>query len=152
MLEESEEEPEMALEPVPEVVPEEVLVEGAMITTRGGSFPIPWCTSGVLTDSLRSCCRGRCGWCCSGTRGGPGASPLYTSDDIPPYEAMSTAHRALSQVQRVLRREGEGLADKRRHLQLWATILKETTVFERAAARARQRSFNLQVEAVIFHP
>jgi hypothetical protein len=129
MLEESEEEPEMALEPVPEVVPEEVLVEGAMITTRG-----------------------RCGRCCSGTRGGPGASPLYTPDDIPLYEAMSTAHWALSQVQCVLRREGEGLADKRRHLQLWATILKETTVSERAAARARQRGFNLQVEVVTFHP
>jgi hypothetical protein len=39
-------------------------------------------------------------------------------------EAVSTAHQAQSQAQRVLRREGEDLADERHHLQLWATMLK----------------------------
>jgi hypothetical protein len=47
-----------------------------------------------------------------------------------------------------LHREGEGLYDECRRLQLWATMLKEMTVFERAAARAQQRSFNLQVGAI----
>jgi hypothetical protein len=61
----------------------------------------------------------------------------YAPDDIPLGEAMSTAHRALSQVQRVLRREGEDLADERRCLHLWASMLKRTTVFERVVARAQ---------------
>jgi hypothetical protein len=66
-----------------------------------------------------------------------GHPTLYVSDNIPLDEAVSTAHRAPSQVQRVLRREDEGLVDDRRCLQLWATILKETTVSERATARTR---------------
>jgi hypothetical protein len=40
----------------------------------------------------------------------------YAPDDISVGEAMSTAHQALSQVQRVLHREGENLADERRRL------------------------------------
>jgi hypothetical protein len=47
------------------------------------------------------------------------------------------------------------LLQQRRHLQrlapphlLWATILKETTVTERTAARGRQRGFDLQAEAI----
>jgi hypothetical protein len=62
--------------------------------------------------------------------------------------AVSTALRALSQVQRVLRREDGDLADERRCLQLWASMLKETTVTERVEARRRQRGFDLQVEAI----
>jgi hypothetical protein len=61
---------------------------------------------------------------------------------------MSTAHQALSQAQRVLRREGEDLANERCCLQLWASMLKQTTMSERAAARARQHGFDLQLEAV----
>jgi hypothetical protein len=57
-------------------------------------------------------------------------------DDIPLDEVVSMAHKALSQVQCVLHREGEGLADERQHLQLWATTLKETTVSEREVVRA----------------
>jgi hypothetical protein len=63
-------------------------------------------------------------------------------------EAVSTAHQALSQAQRVLHRKGEDLADERRRLQLWASMLKRMTVSERAAAQARQHGFNLQVEAI----
>jgi hypothetical protein len=72
VLEESEEETQMALEPVPEVVLEEVPVEGEMIAACGGSFPIPWCTSTVFAGALHSCYRG----CCVRRRtgGGPGAS------------------------------------------------------------------------------
>jgi hypothetical protein len=63
-------------------------------------------------------------------------------------EAVSTTLRALSQVQRVLHQEDGDLADERRRLQLWATMLKETTVTERAEARGRQRGFDLQAEAI----
>jgi hypothetical protein len=52
-------------------------------------------------------------------------------------------HQALSQVQRVLRHEGENLDDERQRLQLWASMLKRTTVSERVAARARQHGFDL---------
>jgi hypothetical protein len=72
----------------------------------------------------------------------------YAPGDISVGEAVSTAHQALSQAQRVLHREGEDLADERRRLQLWASMLKRTTVSERAAARARQHGFDLQVEAI----
>jgi hypothetical protein len=51
-------------------------------------------------------------------------------------------------VQRVLHREGEDLADERRHLQLWASTLKRMTMSERVAARARQHGFDLQVEVI----
>jgi hypothetical protein len=47
-----------------------------------------------------------------------------------------------------LRREDEDLADERRCLQLWATMLKETTTTKRAATRAQQHNFDLQVEAI----
>jgi hypothetical protein len=74
VLEVSEEEPEVALELVPvlEVVVEEVPAEGAMITVRSGSFPIPRYTSAALTGAPHSCYRGRYVQC--GTGGGPGAS------------------------------------------------------------------------------
>jgi predicted dithiol-disulfide oxidoreductase (DUF899 family) len=58
----------------------------------------------------------------------------YAPGDISMSEAVSTAHQALSQTQHVLHREGEDLADERRRLQLWASMLKRTTMSERAAA------------------
>jgi hypothetical protein len=72
----------------------------------------------------------------------------YASDDIPLDEVVSTNHQALSQVQRVLCHEGENLDDECQRLQLWASMLKRMTVSERAAARARQHGFDLQVEAI----
>jgi hypothetical protein len=72
----------------------------------------------------------------------------YASGDISVGEAVSTAHQALSQAQHVLHHEGEDLADERRCLQLWASMLKRMTVSERAAALARQHGFDLQVEAI----
>jgi hypothetical protein len=68
--------------------------------------------------------------------------------DISLDGAMSTALRALSQVQRVLRREDGDLADERRRLQLWAAMLKETMITERAEARGRLHGFDLQAEAI----
>jgi hypothetical protein len=78
-----------------------------------------------------------------------GHSTPYAPDDIPLGEVASMAHRALSQVQRVLRRKGEDLADEHRRLQLWASMLRRTTIVERVAAWARQHGFDLgQVEAI----
>jgi hypothetical protein len=71
--------------------------------------------------------------------------------DISLDGAVSTALRALSQVQRVLCREDGDLVDERQRLQLWASMLKETTATERAEARGHQRGFDLQVEAIELH-
>jgi hypothetical protein len=60
-------------------------------------------------------------------------------------------HQALSQAQHVLHREGEDLADERHRLQLWASMLKWTTMPERVAAWAQQHGFDLQVEAITQH-
>jgi hypothetical protein len=51
-------------------------------------------------------------------------------------------------VQRVLRCEGEDLADQHWRLQLWAIMVKRMAISERAVAWARQHSFDLQVEAI----
>jgi hypothetical protein len=75
-----------------------------------------------------------------------GHPPLYAPGDISMSEAVSTAHQALSHAQRVLRREGEDLADEHRHLQLWASMLKWMMMSERAAAQARQHGFDLERE------
>jgi hypothetical protein len=56
-----------------------------------------------------------------------GHPTYHAPGDISLDGAVSTALRALSQVQRVLRREEGDLADERRRLQLWASMLKETT-------------------------
>jgi hypothetical protein len=77
-----------------------------------------------------------------------GHPTYHAPSDISLDGAVSTALRALSQVQRVLRREDGDLADERRRLQLWASMLKETTVTERAEARGRQRGFDVQAEAI----
>jgi hypothetical protein len=77
-----------------------------------------------------------------------GHPTCHAPGDISLDGAVSTALRALSQVQRVLRREDGDLADERRCLHLWASMLKETTVTERAEAWGRQRGFDLQAEAI----
>jgi hypothetical protein len=61
---------------------------------------------------------------------------------------VSTAHQALSNAQRILHREDEDLADERCRLQQWASMLKRTTVSERAVERAQQHDFDPQVEAI----
>jgi hypothetical protein len=80
-----------------------------------------------------------------------GHPTYHAPGDISLDGAVSTALRALSQVQRVLRREDGDLTDERQRLQLWASMLKETTTTERAEARGRQRGFNLQAEAIEMH-
>jgi hypothetical protein len=77
-----------------------------------------------------------------------GHPTYHAPGDISLDGVVSTALRALSQVQRVLRREDGDLADERHRLQLWASMLKETTATERAEARGCQRGFDLQAEAI----
>jgi hypothetical protein len=77
-----------------------------------------------------------------------GHPTYHAPGDISLDGALSTALRALSQVQRVLRREDGDHIDERRRLQLWASMLKETTVTQRAEAWGRQRGFDLQAEAI----
>jgi hypothetical protein len=77
-----------------------------------------------------------------------GHPTYHAPGDISLDGAVSTALMALSQVQRVLHWEDRDLADKRQRLQLWASMLKETTATERAEARGRQRGFDLQAEAI----
>jgi hypothetical protein len=77
-----------------------------------------------------------------------GHPTYHAPGDVSLDGAVSTALRALSQVQRVLRREDGDLADERQRLQLWASMLRETTATERAEARGRQRGFDLQAEAI----
>jgi hypothetical protein len=73
-----------------------------------------------------------------------GHPTYHAPGDISLDGAVSTILMALSQVQRVLHREDGDLADERRRLQLWATMLKETTVTERAEAQGRQRELEPQ--------
>jgi hypothetical protein len=132
----------------PEVVQDEAPAEGAMIAVRAAAAPSP--SSGARAPLSSAPSRAAT----SGAAAGEGMEVVlglptpYTSGDISVGEAVSTAHHALSQAQRVLHRKGEDLADEHRHLQLWASMLKRTTVSERAATRARQHGFDLQVEAI----
>jgi hypothetical protein len=137
VLGESEEEPEVVPELGPEVVREEAPAEGAMITIRTAAAPPPSCgarapfslaprtavTSGATTDVGMEVVLGH-------------LTP-YVPDDISLVEAVSMAHQALSQVQRVLHCEGEDLADMHRCLQLWASMLKRTTMSKRVVVWAR---------------
>jgi hypothetical protein len=135
VLVESEVEPEVAPELVPEVVLKEIPMEGAMIAasavapspSHGASAPSP------PVPRIAAAVGAASG---TGLEVVLGHPTPYAPDDIPLGEAVSTAHRALSQVQRVLCREGGDLTDERRHLQLWASMLKRMTTSERAAVWA----------------
>jgi hypothetical protein len=135
----------------PEVVWKEAPVEGAMIVIRTTVAPPP---SRGARAPLSSVPRRAAA---SGAATGEGMEVVlghptpYAPGNISVGEAVSTAHQALSQAQRILHREGEDLADKRRCLQLWASLFKWMTVSERAAKWARQHGFDLQVEAITPH-
>jgi hypothetical protein len=148
VMEESEEELEVAPELVPEVAQEEAPAEGAMIFARTAAAPPPPRGARAPLSSVP-----RTAVKLGASTGAEmevvlGHPTPYASGDISVGEAMSTAHQALSQAQRVLHRKGEDLADERRRLQLWASILKRMTVSERVAARARQHGLDLQVVAI----
>jgi hypothetical protein len=148
MVEDSEGEPEVASEPMPEVVREKAPAEGAMIAVRAAAAPPPSRGARAPPSSVPRRAAAL------GAATGEGIEVVlrhptpYAPGDISVGEVVSTAHQALSQAQRVLHREGENLADERRRLQLWANMLKRTMVPERVAARARQHGFDMQVEAI----
>jgi hypothetical protein len=132
--------PEMVLSPSPE----EVLAEEATPVVRT-AFPSPSLAAAEASSSALGTAAPADA--VADAVGEPevvmGHPTCHVPGDISLDGAVSTALRALSQVQRVLRREDGDLADERRCLQLWATMLKETTVSERAEARGRQRGFDL---------
>jgi hypothetical protein len=135
-------------EAVPEVAQEEAPADGAMIAVRVAVTPPS--SRGACTLLLSAPRRAAA----SGAVAGEGMEVVlghptpYAPGDFSVSEAVSTAHQALSQAQRVLHHEGEDLVDERRRLQLWASMLKRTMMSERVAARARQHDFDLQVEAI----
>jgi hypothetical protein len=129
-------EPEVAPEVVPAVVQEEAPAEGAMIAVRMAAAPPPSCGARAPLSSAPHRVAASGAAASEGMEVALGHPPLHAPGDISMSEAVSTAHQELSQAQRVLRREGEDLADERRSLQLWASMLKRTTMSERATARA----------------
>jgi hypothetical protein len=93
VMEEFEEEPRMALE----LVPEEVPVEGAMITMRAAAPSLSHDTPASFSPAPRI----------AAAKGAASGAVLevvlrhptpYALDDIPLGETVSTAHRALTQV------------------------------------------------------
>jgi hypothetical protein len=80
-----------------------------------------------------------------------GHPTYHAPGDVSLDGTVSTTLRALSQVQPMLRWEDGDLADERQRLQLWASMLKETTATERAEARVHQHGFDLQAEAIELH-
>jgi hypothetical protein len=64
---------------------------------------------------------------------------LRAPRDVSLDEALDTARWPLTQAQNVLHRESDGIVDERRRLLLWASMLKERTMVERARAEARQQ-------------
>jgi hypothetical protein len=123
----------MVLASVPEVVPEVVPTERAMIDARAvAPSPSHGAPASFLPAPHIAAATGAVFG--AGLKVVLGHPTPYALDDIPLGEAVSTTHWALSQVQHVLHREGEDLADERRCLQLWASMLKRMTVPKRATA------------------
>jgi hypothetical protein len=141
--------PADALEAVPSPSPVEVLVEEAtpIVCTAVPSSPLA--AAAASCSALGTAAAADAAADAVGETEVVMGHPTYHAPgDISLDGAVSTALRALSQVQRVLRREDGDLADERQRLQLWASMLKETTATERAEARGHQHGFDLQAEAI----
>jgi hypothetical protein len=137
--------PEVALSPSPV----EVLAEEATPVVRTAVPSSPLTAAVASSPALGTAAAADAGADAAGETEVVMGHPTYHAPgDVSLDGAISTALKALSQVQRVLRREDGDLADERQHLQLWAFMLKETTATERAEARGRQHSFDLQAEAI----
>jgi hypothetical protein len=138
---------------VPEAVPSpslvEVLVEEATPVVRTTVPSSPLAAAAASSSALGTTAAANAAADAVGETEVVMGHPTYhTPGNIFLDGAVSTALRALSQVQRVLRQEDGDLADERQRLQLWASMLKETTATERAEARGCQRGFDLQAEAI----
>jgi hypothetical protein len=95
------------------VVQEEARAEGAMITVRMEAAPLPSHGARAPLSSAPHRAAGSGAATSEGMEVVLGHPPLHAPGDNSVSEAMSTSHQALSQAQRVLRREGEDLADER---------------------------------------
>jgi hypothetical protein len=102
-------EPKVAPEPVPEVVQEEAPTKGAMITIRMAVGPPPPHGACATLSSVPHSATTLGAAAGEGMEVVMGHPTPYASDDISVGEAVSMAHQALSQAQRVLHREGEAL-------------------------------------------
>jgi hypothetical protein len=146
------ESPADASEAVPSPSPVEVLAEEATPVVRTAVPSSPLAAAVASPSALGTAAPADAAADAVGETEVVMGHPTYhTPSDISLDGAVSTALRALSQVQRVLRREDRDLTDERRRLHLWASMLKETTIFERAEARGRQCGFDLQAEAIELH-
>jgi regulator of protease activity HflC (stomatin/prohibitin superfamily) len=127
----------VAPEPVPEVVWDEAPAEGAIIIARVAVAPLP--SRGARTPL-------------SSTPRTTTASGATTGEVMEVVLGHPTPYAlgdiSVGEAQHVLHREGEDLVDERWRLQLWASMLKRTTVSERAAVWAWQHGLDLQVEAI----
>jgi hypothetical protein len=138
------ESPADAPEVVPSPSPVEVLVEEATPVMRAAVPSSPLATAAASFSALGTTAAADAAADAVGEMKVVMGHPTYHAPgDISLDGAVSTALRALSQVQRVLRREDGDLADERQPLQLWASMLKETMATERAEARGHQRGFDL---------
>jgi hypothetical protein len=143
------ESPTDASEVVPSPSPVEVLAEEATPVVRTAVPTSPLAAAAASSPALGTAAAADAGADAAGeTKVVMGHPTYHAPGDVSLDGAVSTALRALSQVQRVLRREDGDLADERQRLQLWASMLKETTATERAEARGRRRGFDLQAEAI----
>jgi hypothetical protein len=137
----------------PEVVPSpslvEVLAEEVTPVVRTAVPTSPLAAAATSSPALGAAAAADAGADAAGETEVVMGHPTYHAPgDISLDGAVSTALRALSQVQCVLRREDGDLTDERQRLQLWTSMLKETTTTERAEARGHQRGFDLQAEAI----
>jgi hypothetical protein len=134
---------------VPSPLPVEVLAEEATPVVRTAVPTSPLAVAAASSPALGAAAAADVGADAAGETEVVMGHPTYHAPgDVSLDGAVSTALRALSQVQRVLRRKDGDLTDERQRLQLWASMLKETMATERAEARGRQRGFDLQAEAI----
>jgi hypothetical protein len=131
------ESPADAPEAVPSPSPMEVLAEEVTPVVRTAVPSSPLAAAAAFPSALGTAVAADAGADAAGeTKVVMGHPTYHAPGDVSLDGAVSTALRALSQVQRVLHREDGDLADERHRLQLWASMLKETTATERAGASA----------------
>jgi hypothetical protein len=122
------ESPADAPKAVPSPSPVEVLVEEATPIVRTAVPSSPLVVAAASSSALGTATAADTAANAVGeTKVVMGHPTYHAPGDISLDGAVSTALRALSQVQRVLRRKDRDLADECQRLQLWASMLKETT-------------------------
>jgi hypothetical protein len=75
-----------------------------------------------------------------------GHPTLRAPGDVSLDDTLGMARWVLTQAQNVLRRESGGIVDERQCLLLWASMLQERTMAERARVEARQQHLDVREE------